>query len=68
MKDKKILGACLDVLENEKLESLSQKQQQAMDYLTGTEKVVFSPHVAGWTHESYVRINQVLVDQITEKF
>lgn len=60
----KIRGACLDVLENEKLSSLTPAQQQAFDYLRASYRVVLSPHVAGWTHESYVRINEVLVNQI----
>lgn len=61
----KVLGACLDVLENEKLQTLTPVQQAAFAYLVSTEQVLFSPHVAGWTHESYVRINEVLVGKIS---
>lgn len=57
-------GACLDVLENEKLTKLTPDQQTAFDYLRQSNRVVLTPHVAGWTHESYVRINEVLVRQI----
>jgi D-3-phosphoglycerate dehydrogenase len=60
----KILGACLDVLENEKIGKLTPAQQAAFDYLRMSDKVVLTPHIAGWTHESYVRINEVLVEQI----
>jgi D-3-phosphoglycerate dehydrogenase len=60
----KILGACLDVLENEKIGKLTPAQQEAFDYLRASDKVVLTPHIAGWTHESYVRINEVLVEQI----
>ena len=60
----KIRGACLDVLENEKLAKLTSEQQQAFDYLRQSDRVVLTPHIAGWTHESYVRINEVLVRQI----
>ncbi|WP_338870739.1 2-hydroxyacid dehydrogenase [Spirosoma sp. SC4-14] len=59
-----IRGACLDVLENEKLNKLTPDQQAAFDYLRQSNRVVLTPHVAGWTHESYVRINEVLVDQL----
>lgn len=62
----KIRGACLDVLENEKLQKLTPEQQAAFDYLRQSERVVLTPHVAGWTHESYVRINEVLVQQLQE--
>ena len=60
----KVRGACLDVLENEKLSKLTPDQQAAFDYLRQSDRVVLTPHIAGWTHESYVRINQVLVQQL----
>ena len=60
----KVRGACLDVLENEKLAKLTPYQQMAFDYLRQSDRVVLTPHIAGWTHESYVRINEVLVRQL----
>jgi D-3-phosphoglycerate dehydrogenase len=60
----KVKGACLDVLENEKLANLSSNQQATFDKLVNLQQVIFSPHVAGWTHESYIRINEVLVEKI----
>ncbi len=60
----KIKGACLDVLENEKLKTLTPSQQAAFDYLRQSDRVVLTPHIGGWTHESYVRINEVLVRQL----
>ncbi|QJW88715.1 phosphoglycerate dehydrogenase [Spirosoma taeanense] len=62
----KLRGACLDVLENEKLAKLTPDQQTAFDSLRQSDRVVLTPHVAGWTHESYVRINEVLVRQLAE--
>lgn len=64
LESRKLRGACLDVLENEKLAKLTPDQQAAFDYLRQSSQVVLTPHVAGWTHESYVRINEVLVKQI----
>ncbi|MVM40710.1 phosphoglycerate dehydrogenase [Spirosoma sp. HMF3257] len=60
----KIRGATLDVLENEKLAKLTPDQQAAFDYLRQSDRVVLTPHIAGWTHESYVRINEVLIRQL----
>lgn len=60
----KIKGACLDVLENEKITKLTPEQQLVFDYLRSSDRVVLTPHIGGWTHESYVRINEVLVEQI----
>ncbi|WP_101443034.1 NAD(P)-dependent oxidoreductase [Pontibacter ramchanderi] len=57
-------GAALDVLENEKLQSLTEDQRRNFNYLKSAELVVLTPHIAGWTHESYVRINEVLVQKI----
>ncbi len=59
-----VRGAALDVLDNEKLNSLTPAQQASFDYLKTAANVVLSPHIGGWTHQSYVRINEVLVEKI----
>ena len=60
----KLKGAALDVLENEKLHSLTEEQSRNFNYLKSAENVVLTPHIAGWTHESYVKINEVMVQKI----
>ncbi len=60
----KILGAALDVLENEKLHTLTPEQERDFSFLAASDKVLFSPHVAGWTFESYEKINIALVRKI----
>lgn len=60
----KVRGAALDVLENEKLDELSLEEAETLDALKATGKVLFTPHVGGWTFESYEKINLVLVDKI----
>ncbi len=57
-------GAALDVLENEKLNTLSPEQREVMQQLAMRDDVLFTPHVAGWTFESYQKISMVLVDKI----
>lgn len=64
LKTGKLLGAALDVLENEKLETLTAQQQADFEFLTKQSNVLFTPHVGGWTFESYQRINEVLVKKI----
>lgn len=67
LKSGKILGACLDVLEYEtkSFETISAAQlPEDFVYLTQSEKVVLSPHVAGWTVESYIKLSSVLADKI----
>jgi D-3-phosphoglycerate dehydrogenase len=61
-------GAVLDVLENEKFQSFSSEQKKDFELLANRDNVVFSPHVAGWTYESYEKINLVLVEQIKRVF
>lgn len=66
LKSGKIRGACLDVLENEKLSQLTPAQQTAFDYLASSDRVILTPHIGGWTHESYIRINEVLAKELKE--
>ncbi|MFC3881576.1 NAD(P)-dependent oxidoreductase [Algoriphagus namhaensis] len=61
-----VRGAVLDVLEIEKFQKFTPKQQLEFNKLAERENVIFSPHVAGWTVESYIRINEVLVEQIRD--
>ncbi|MDX5340809.1 MAG: 2-hydroxyacid dehydrogenase [Cyclobacteriaceae bacterium] len=61
-------GAVLDVLENEKFQKFSPEQKAEFEKLASRSNVIFSPHVAGWTYESYVKINEVLVRKIKESF
>jgi D-3-phosphoglycerate dehydrogenase len=58
----KILGAGLDVLETEKFPALA--EQPWFDELKNNAKVILSPHVAGWTFESYRKISEVMAAKI----
>jgi D-3-phosphoglycerate dehydrogenase len=60
LKNGQLLGLGLDVLENERLDSLTPEQQTHFAQLAAMPNVVFTPHVAGWTHESYRLIANVL--------
>ncbi len=67
MKDGKVLGACLDVLEYEavsfeKIEE--EKLPEPLQYLINSEKTILTPHIAGWTHESNVKIAEVLAEKM----
>lgn len=61
----RVIGAGLDVLENENINHLSNQQQTELDYLIKSEKVVLTPHIAGWTFESYEKIAQVILLKLT---
>ena len=78
LKSEKILGAGLDVLEYEKssfenlfkssvaeaLEATKNNMPEAFKYLIKAENVILSPHVAGWTVESNIKLAQTIVDKI----
>ena len=67
MKSGKVLGACLDVLEYEKtsFESLFDGEiAEGFKYLLKSKNTILSPHVGGWTHESYFKLSDVLADKI----
>lgn len=64
----KVLGACLDVLEIENLSKFKFEDSETYTQLMNNDKVLLTPHVAGWTHESYVKINKVLVDKILKLY
>lgn len=67
----KVKGACLDVLEFEKSSFsniFSGNSPKEMTELLQSSKVILSPHVAGWTKESYIRLSESLAKQILTNF
>jgi len=63
-----ISGLALDVLPNEKIKSWSKEEQLLFDQIKSYPNTLFSPHVAGWTTESYLKINTVLIEKIRNLF
>lgn len=66
LKSKKLLGACLDVFdfENSSFEQVNLSSNAEFTYLRQSKNVILTPHIAGWTHESNIRIASVLSDKI----
>ncbi|MDB5030233.1 2-hydroxyacid dehydrogenase [Mucilaginibacter sp.] len=62
VKQGKILGAGLDVLETEKFPALG--EQEWFDDLKKSGKIILTPHVAGWTFDSYRKISEVMADKL----
>ena len=63
----KVKGACLDVLEYESstFESFdSENIADAYKYILNSDKVVLSPHIAGWTHESNYKMSKMIADRM----
>ncbi len=72
LKSQKILGAGLDVLEyeNRSFSSILHKENLPpnLQYLIGAENVLLSPHVAGWTQESHIKLATTIVEKIRKRF
>jgi D-3-phosphoglycerate dehydrogenase len=67
LKTGKVMGTGLDVLEYEKssFESFfEQDLPEDFKYLLQSDNVILSPHVGGWTQESYFKLSDVLADKI----
>jgi D-3-phosphoglycerate dehydrogenase len=69
LKSGKVKGAALDVLEFEKasFENIEIKNND-LDFLINSDKVLITPHIAGWTIESKEKLAQVIVDKILLKY
>ena len=65
IKEGKVFGAALDVLEYEEtsFEKINLDHED-FHYLASCDNVVLSPHIGGWTHESYYKLSAVLADKI----
>ena len=65
----KVKGAALDVLEFEKasFEKLDSNNED-LQFLLDSEKVIVTPHIAGWTIQSKEKLTQVIVDKIVAQF
>ncbi len=59
-----ISGACLDVLENESLLTLSDHEKAELESLVQHPKVIVTPHIAGYTHEAFLEMAKVLIRKL----
>jgi D-3-phosphoglycerate dehydrogenase len=71
LKTGKILGACLDVLEFEKTsfeDMFDQEVPTKLKELLEFKNILLTPHVGGWTTESYQKLSLVLAKKIEHRF
>ena len=69
LRSKKIIGACLDVLDIESSNfNINNSNNKYFEDLKKFRNVVLSPHVAGWSFESKEKMAKVILEKIHQKF
>lgn len=68
IRQEQVIGACLDVLENEVLSSYNETESVQLSELLNNKNVLITPHIGGWSQESLHRNYSVLIRKLQERW
>jgi D-3-phosphoglycerate dehydrogenase len=64
LKNNTIAGVGLDVLENEKIDSLTKDEAEQFRFLNSQKNVLITPHIAGYSKEASYKMSKVLLEKL----
>jgi D-3-phosphoglycerate dehydrogenase len=64
LKQKRISGAALDVMENERPSTFSEKESEQYNFLTHQSNVIITPHIAGYSQQSWFKLSRILLEKL----
>lgn len=66
LQNNKVAAAGLDVLENEKLANYTSEESKQLAWLNNQSNVLITPHIAGYTHQAFYKMAQMLWNKLVD--
>lgn len=62
-----ISGAAIDVIENENISSWTKEENLMYQNLMNRDNVFLTPHIAGYSHEAFLKMANIIVEKLSAK-